>query len=144
MTIFRAMPGWPTPRDTSSVRATSPDRQRTILATLSGLPLNKPIVGMTPTSDGNGYWLVASDGGIFTYGDANFYGSAGSIQLTSRSSECRLAQTARGYTLVATDGGVFNYGDSQFYGSLGSIRLNSPIEGIVEHTRRRRLLDGRC
>ena len=26
-------------------------------------------------SDGNGYWLVASDGGIFTYGDAEFYGS---------------------------------------------------------------------
>ena len=32
--------------------------------------LNKPIVGMAATRDGNGYWLVASDGGIFTYGDA--------------------------------------------------------------------------
>ena len=38
----------------------------------SGLPLNKPMVGMTPTSNGQGYWLVASDGGIFTYGDAQF------------------------------------------------------------------------
>ncbi len=24
-----------------------------------------------------GYWLVASDGGIFNYGDAGFFGSAG-------------------------------------------------------------------
>ena len=43
--------------------------------------LNKPIVGMATTPDGNGYWLVASDGGIFAYGDAGFYGSAGSILL---------------------------------------------------------------
>ena len=40
--------------------------------------LNKPIVGMAPTRDGGGYWLVASDGGIFAYGDAGFYGSTGS------------------------------------------------------------------
>ena len=30
---------------------------------------------MAPTPDGQGYWLVASDGGIFTFGDANFDGS---------------------------------------------------------------------
>jgi hypothetical protein len=35
---------------------------------------------MAPTPDGGGYWLVASDGGIFTYG-AGFYGSTGSIAL---------------------------------------------------------------
>jgi hypothetical protein len=36
---------------------------------------------MTPTADGQGYWLVATDGGIFNYGDANVYGSTGSIVL---------------------------------------------------------------
>ena len=30
---------------------------------------------MAPTPDGRGYWLMASDGGIFTFGDAAFYGS---------------------------------------------------------------------
>jgi hypothetical protein len=25
--------------------------------------------------DGKGYWLVASDGGVFTFGDAGFFGS---------------------------------------------------------------------
>ncbi len=34
---------------------------------------------MASTPDGKGYWLVASDGGIFTFGDANFYGSTGAI-----------------------------------------------------------------
>jgi hypothetical protein len=42
---------------------------------------NAPIVGMASTPDGGGYWLVASDGGIFSYGDAQFYGSAGSLVL---------------------------------------------------------------
>jgi hypothetical protein len=36
---------------------------------------------MSPTSDGGGYWLVATDGGIFNYGDARFDGSAGSTPL---------------------------------------------------------------
>ncbi len=31
---------------------------------------------MTPTPDGNGYWLVGQDAGVFTYGDAAFSGSA--------------------------------------------------------------------
>jgi hypothetical protein len=39
--------------------------------------VNQPIVGMASTPDGHGYWLVASDGGIFTFGDAGFYGSTG-------------------------------------------------------------------
>jgi hypothetical protein len=38
-------------------------------------------VGMAPSSNGGGYWLVASDGGIFSYGRAPFFGSTGSIQL---------------------------------------------------------------
>jgi hypothetical protein len=32
---------------------------------MGGTHLNQPIVGMASTPDGNGYWLVASDGGIF-------------------------------------------------------------------------------
>jgi hypothetical protein len=35
---------------------------------LSGLHLARPIVGMASTPDGGGYWLVAADGGIFTFG----------------------------------------------------------------------------
>jgi hypothetical protein len=42
-----------------------------------GLTLNAPPVGMATTHDGQGYWIVASDGGIFNYGDAAFLGSEG-------------------------------------------------------------------
>ena len=36
---------------------------------------------MAATPDGNGYWVAASDGGIFNYGDANFNGSQGGTLL---------------------------------------------------------------
>jgi hypothetical protein len=102
----------------------------------SGIHLNQPIVGMTPTSDGQGYWLVASDGGIFTYGDAKFYGSTGALKLNQPIVGMSVTADGQGYTLVASDGGVFTFGDSHFYGSVPSVlkpdqRLNSPIEGIV-------------
>jgi hypothetical protein len=32
---------------------------------------------MTATPDGTGYWFVASDGGVFNYGTAGFFGSLG-------------------------------------------------------------------
>jgi len=47
------------------------------LGSASNLGLKQPIVGMAATPTGRGYWLVAADGGIFTFGDARFYGSTG-------------------------------------------------------------------
>ena len=47
------------------------------------MTLNKPIVGMAKSRIGDGYWLVASDGGIFSFGDAPFKGSTGDIKLNS-------------------------------------------------------------
>ncbi len=44
------------------------DGYLTYLGDLSEQPLNRPIVGMATTADGGGYWLVASDGGIFAFG----------------------------------------------------------------------------
>lgn len=44
---------------------------------------NQPIVGMETyrLGDKDGYWIVAADGGIFTFGDAPFHGSTGGINL---------------------------------------------------------------
>jgi hypothetical protein len=52
-------------------------RRRRLLRLPRRQPLNKPIVGMASDPNGAGYWLVASDGGIFNYGDAAFFGSTG-------------------------------------------------------------------
>jgi hypothetical protein len=85
---------------------------------------------MAATPDGGGYWLVASDGGIFTYGDASFYGSTGALHLNAPVVGMDSSTDGGGYWLVASDGGIFNYGDAGFFGSAGSIRLNAPIVGM--------------
>ncbi|HEY1651595.1 MAG TPA: hypothetical protein VGG09_06900 [Acidimicrobiales bacterium] len=83
------------------------------------------------TPDGNGYWLVASDGGIFTYGDAGFFGSRGGQPLNKPIVGMAATPTGLGYWLVASDGGIFNYGDAPFQGSAGSLHLNAPVVGMA-------------
>ena len=100
-------------------------------ATSSAAQLNRPIVGMAATPDGGGYWLVASDGGVFSEGNAAFHGSTGGMQLNRPIVGMAAAPDGTGYWLVASDGGVFNYGDAGFYGSTGSIVLNRPIVGMA-------------
>ena len=107
------------------------------------LKLNKPIVGMAATPyvpgaggapaspAGLGYWLVASDGGIFSYGDATFHGSTGSLKLNQPIVGMAPTPDGKGYWLVASDGGIFSYGDATFYGSTGSLKLNQPIVGMT-------------
>ena len=84
---------------------------------------------MTP--NGKGYWLVAQDGGIFTFGNAHFYGSMGATHLTQPVFSMAPTKSGHGYWLVARDGGVFTFGDAKFYGSTGNLVLNQPIAGIA-------------
>ena len=98
---------------------------------LSKLTLARPIVGMASTPDGGGYWLVASDGGIFNFGDAGFHGSTGAIHLNRPIVGMAATADGRGYWLVASDGGIFSFGDAAFYGSTGAIHLNKPIVGMA-------------
>ncbi len=92
---------------------------------------NMPIVGMSGTPRGNGYWLVGRDGGIFAFGDAAFYGSTGAFRLNQPVVGMASTPTGRGYWLVASDGGIFAFGDAAFFGSTGSFRLNRPIVGMA-------------
>jgi hypothetical protein len=78
-----------------------------------------------------GYWLVASDGGIFNYGAAGFHNSAGNIPLAKPIVGMAATPSGRGYWLVASDGGIFTFGDATFHGSTGAIHLNQPIVGMA-------------
>ena len=98
--------------------------------TLRGTALHRPIVGIAGTPDGRGYWLVASDGGIFAFGTARFYGSAAYTPLKSPIVGISPTRDGRGYWLVASDGGIFSYGTARFYGSAAYTPLRSPIVGI--------------
>jgi uncharacterized protein YkwD len=86
---------------------------------------------MASTRTGRGYWLVASDGGIFSFGDARFHGSTGGMRLVKPIVGMASTRTGRGYWLVASDGGIFSFGDAKFYGSTGAIRLVKPIVGMT-------------
>ena len=77
-----------------------------------------------------GYWLVASDGGIFAFGRAGFHGSTGATTLNRPVVGMASTPDDGGYWLVASDGGIFAFGDAAFYGSTGAIHLNQPIVGM--------------
>ena len=112
---------------------------------MGGTRLNRPIVGMAATPDGGGYWLVAADGGIFTFGDARFYGSMGGDP----------PQPARSWAWPPTPDG-----ERLLAGGLRRRRLQpsatprflrldgrpctstGPIVGMAADPRRRRLLAG--
>lgn len=50
---------------------------------LAGSGINAPVVAITSTPDGNGYWLAAADGGVFAFGDARYHGSEAAHHLNA-------------------------------------------------------------
>jgi hypothetical protein len=101
----------------------------TCYGAMTGKQLNQPIVGMAVDRATGGYWLVASDGGVFSF-NAPFYGSTGGLRLNKPVVGVTPTLNGTGYYLVASDGGVFTFGDARFAGSTGSIHLNKPVVGI--------------
>jgi hypothetical protein len=98
---------------------------------MGGHPLNQPVVGMAATPDGHGYWEVASDGGIFTFGDAGFYGSSGGVTIPGHVVAMVPTVDGRGYWMVTNLGAVFAFGDATYGGSMGGTNLNQPIVGMA-------------
>ncbi len=96
---------------------------------LTDTHLNQPIVGMTADPATGGYWLVASDGGVFSF-DAPFLGSMGGTHLNQPIVGMTADPATGGYWLVASDGGVFSF-DAPFLGSMGGTHLNQPIVGMT-------------
>ena len=117
-----------------SVRYTSTTNDFTV----TGGPVTPP----PPPAVTHGYWLVGSDGGIFTFGSAQFYGSTGSLVLQRPVVGISPTSNRAGYWLVASDGGVFAFGNAGYYGSIPGAgltpagsglphSLNAPIVGMV-------------
>jgi hypothetical protein len=90
-----------------------------------------PVVGIVNVPGANGSWVVAADGGVFSYGAAVFYGSLGGVHLNAPIVGMAPTPSGHGYWLVGADGGVFAFGDAQFYMSLGGTALNAPIVGLA-------------
>ena len=105
-------------------------------------PTPPPVVTSPTTTPNHGYWLVGSDGGIFSFGSAQFYGSTGNLHLQRPVVGITPTAGDLGYWLVASDGGIFSFGNAGFYGSIPGLgiapagsglphSLNAPIVGMV-------------
>jgi hypothetical protein len=93
-------------------------------------PLVAPVVGIEAHPAGDGYWLIASDGGVFSFGGAAFSGSMGGRVLQGPIVGLQAHPAAVGYWMVGTDGGVFGFGGVGFFGSMGGTPLQQPVVGM--------------
>jgi hypothetical protein len=78
--------------------------------------MTEPAVGICATPSGKGYWLVSSDGGVFSFGDAGFHGSLGGVKLDAPIVGMACTPSGKGYWLLGSDGGVFGFGDAKYDG----------------------------
>jgi hypothetical protein len=96
---------------------------------MGATPLNQPIVGMAADPASGGYWMVAADGGVFSF-DAPFFGSTGALHLDKPIVGIAATPDGGGYWMVASDGGIFAFGDASFEGSTSGQALSAPIVGM--------------
>ena len=85
-----------------------------VTAVVGSLVLRAP--GRATASGTSGYWLAGTDGGVFNYGQAPFFGSAGSVPLNNPVVGFVPTPSGAGYWMVASDGGIFSYGDASYLG----------------------------
>lgn len=81
----------------------------------------------------DGILATRSDGGVFCYLGAQYYGSLPGSDIVPNAATVGIASTpsGRGYWIACSDGGVFSYGDAGFHGSMGGVKLNAPVVGIT-------------
>jgi hypothetical protein len=126
-----------------------------------GAHLSAPIVGVAASPgaidlpsgrfSGDGYWLVASDGGVFSFGDAGYFGSVpGALKRGAHLSAPIVGIAASpgvldastsdfdsdGYWLAGADGGMFAFGQARYVGSVpGALKpgqhLAAPVVSIA-------------
>ncbi len=102
----------------------------------SHLELSAEIVDLAVTPSGLGWWMVAADGGVFTFGDAGFHGSIPTVLGPGQRLDrpiTTLIPTADGggYWLFAGDGGVFAFGNAPYVGSLPHALGPDALDGDI-------------
>lgn len=84
-----------------------------------GSPRNLPVgdtSAIESTPSGDGYWVASTDGGVFTYGDAQYWGAPAEFGTQSMIVDIASTPTGRGYWLLGTNGAVYSFGDARYYG----------------------------
>jgi hypothetical protein len=109
----------------------------TVTGTLNGSAIGHTATATLPggsTGGSTGYWTVANDGGVFSFGPS-FYGSTGNLKLNQPVFAITSTADGKGYWFVARDGGVFTYGDGVFRGSVPALGIHvTNIVGMAADT----------
>ncbi|HMD44687.1 MAG TPA: hypothetical protein VKG43_00905 [Acidimicrobiales bacterium] len=95
-----------------------------------GRHLSAPIVGMVPSADGGGYFMVGSDGGVFAFGDAHYAGSCPGIGGCDAPAVAVMPDASgNGYWVVTSVGSVYAFGDAPYLGAPapGSAPVTSAV-----------------
>ncbi|MGO9027967.1 MAG: hypothetical protein ACLQOZ_04965 [Acidimicrobiales bacterium] len=83
------------------------------------------------TGPGAGYWMVAADGGIFSYGAAMFYGSTGGTMISAPIVGMAAVPDGGGYWEVGANGAVYAFGDAEYYGGTFLDTSAKPTVGMA-------------
>ena len=104
----------------------------TIDGTAYGRSLESTDIRYRENAYTRGYWVAASDGGVFNFGGARFYGSLGGIRLARPIVGIAGRPQGDGYWMVGQDGGIFSFGGAPYKGSLpGSNIKAAPVVGMT-------------
>jgi len=107
--------------------------------------LNSPIVDARLSSTGNGYWMLAADGGIFTFGDAKFSGSVPQRPVSDWANEEIVSfapdPDGVGYVVAAKSGKAWWFDHASrkqlpdvLQEAFGSRLLNKPIAAVMSRS----------
>jgi len=122
---------------TTRLTAATTPGQETVTASTGGATATALLIETSGGALGGGlpvppgYWTVASDGGVFSFGSAVYHGSASGLRLNAPVVGMAPTADRGGYWLAAADGGVFSFGSAQFHGSASRMHLNAPVVGIA-------------
>ena len=119
-------PDWP--RKRGALPTSAPVSSTTTTAS-TARHLNAPVVALVVHPRNQGYWLVAADGGIFSFGGAPVFTDP---LVTKALSEpvvgAAATSTGQGLYLVGADGGVFCFGDAAYRGSIPALGIEPAPE----------------
>ena len=106
------------------------------IAGIAATPFYASSPGALPSPGGEGYWLVGTNGSVYTFGDAEYFGSLGGYRMGSPQLPTPIAGIAptpdgKGYWLVGTNGAAHAFGDAVALGSLGGARLPAAISAAA-------------
>ena len=111
--------------------ASSPSVTPRFFGSTGAIRLAEPITGLAATRSGHGYWMVASDGGVFAFGDAVFHGAGPQRAATGTRSVVTMVSSpsGAGYWQVAASGELLAFGDAANLGN--PVSLSRPIVGMA-------------